>query len=170
MTIGRAAASWAVIGYPYRGKSRTVHTGDRLASPGPRPRLNSTLFVDNIFVGCDALVEAIVTERGGIPAPAVVEFVRVASNQRFGLRDQAEELLASVARRGCVKLPFTPDHATIAIAAEPRYGSGNGSGGVLNLLDLMVYAVAKARGEALLCTGKDFATTDLELHAASRPY
>ena len=120
--------------------------------------------------GCDALAEAIAAERGGIPAPAVVEFLRVASNQRFGLRPEAERLLASFARRGCLTLPFTADHATIAIAAEVQYGSGNGSGGMLNLLDLMVYAVASERGAPLLCTGKDFATTDIELHAASRPY
>jgi ribonuclease VapC len=39
---------------------------------------------------------------------------------------------------------------------------------VLNLLDLMVYAVAKERGMPLLCTGNDFATTDLAIHPASR--
>ena len=39
---------------------------------------------------------------------------------------------------------------------------------MLNLLDLMVYAVAKERGEPPLCTGNDFATTDLVMHPASR--
>jgi ribonuclease VapC len=34
----------------------------------------------------------------------------------------------------------------------------------------MVYAFAIDYGEPLLCTGKDFATTDIELHAASRPF
>src|SRR3546814_319382 len=67
-------------------------------------------------------------------------------------------------------LAFTADHAQIAIEAEPRYGSGNGNGGPLNLLDLMVYAVAKERGEPLLCTGKDFAATDVILHEASRSW
>jgi hypothetical protein len=42
------------------------------------------------------------------------------------------------------------------------------AGKALGLLDLMVYAVAKERGEPLLCTGRDFATTDLVTHAASR--
>src|SRR3546814_1038567 len=51
--------------------------------------------------GSEALVEAIVAERGGIPAPAMVEFVRVASNQRFGLRAEAEDMLAKFERRGC---------------------------------------------------------------------
>ena len=120
--------------------------------------------------GNELLVDAIVAERGGIPAPAVVEFLRVASNQRFGLREEAGDMLAKFERRGCATLPFTQDHAKIANEAEPRYGSGNGNGGPLNLLDLMVYAVAKERGEPLLCTGKDFAATDVKLHEASRPW
>ena len=37
----------------------------------------------------------------------------------------------------------------------------------LSLLDLMVYAVAKERGEALLFTGRDFMTTDVVVHPAS---
>ena len=120
--------------------------------------------------GRDALLDAIIAERGGIPAPACVEFLRVASNQRFGLREKAKEMLASFERDGCTTLAFTADHAQIAIEAEPRYGSGNGNGGPLNLLDLMVYAVAKDSGEPLLCTGKDFAATDIALHDASRPW
>ncbi len=120
--------------------------------------------------GRDALLDAIIAERGGIPAPARVEFLRVAGNQRFGLREKAKEMLASFERGGCATLAFTADHAQIAIEAEPRYGSGNGNGGSLNLLDLMVYAVAKESGEPLLCTGKDFAATDIILHAASRSW
>src|SRR3546814_19442025 len=79
----------------------------------------------------------------------------VASNQRFGLRAEAEDMLAKFERRGCATLAFTHDHARIANEAEPLYGSGNGNGGPLNLLDLMVYAVARERGGPLLCTGKD---------------
>lgn len=120
--------------------------------------------------GYNMLIDAIIAERGSIPAPASVEFLRVASNQRFGLRNEAQDLLAKFDRRGCATLAFTQDHARIAIEAEPLYGSGNGNGGPLNLLDLMVYAVAKESGEPLLCTGKDFAATDLMLHSASRAW
>jgi ribonuclease VapC len=120
--------------------------------------------------GDNRLIDAIADERGGIPAPVCLEFLRVVSGPRFALRGEAEELLAKLDRHGCVTLAFTREHAGIAITAEPRYGTGNGNGGPLNLLDLMVYAVAKERGEPLLCTGKDFAATDLELHAASRPF
>src|SRR3546814_2023535 len=97
-----------------------------------------------------------------MPEPAMVEFVRVSSNQRFGLRAEAEDMLAKFERRGCATLAFTHDHARIANEAEPLYGSGNGNGGPLNLLDLMVYAVARERGEPLLCTGKDFAVRSEE--------
>lgn len=38
------------------------------------------------------------------------------------------------------------------------------------MLDLMVYVVAKERGEPLLCTGKDFAASDLRIHSASRAW
>jgi ribonuclease VapC len=96
--------------------------------------------------------------------------MRVAGGQRLGLRVQAVKLLERLDRLGHVVVAFTASHAALACEAEPQYGSGNGRGGPLNLLDLMVYAVAKERGEPLLCTGKDFAQTDLELHAASRPY
>ena len=120
--------------------------------------------------GSEALIEAVCAERGGIPAPVSVEFLRVAGNQRFRLRQEAGELLASFERRGSPILPFTQDHARIAVSAEPLYGAGNGNGGSLNLLDLMIYAVAKERDDQLLCTGKDFARTDVQLHPASRPW
>ncbi len=65
-------------------------------------------------------------------------------------------------------LAWDARHATIAAEAQRRYGKGNGQGGKLNLLDLMVYAVAKQRDEPLLFTGRDFTTTDVEVHPASR--
>src|SRR3546814_20148468 len=79
-------------------------------------------------------------------------------------------MLAKFERRGCATLAFTHDHARIANEAEPLYGSGNGNGGPLNLLDLMVYAVARERGEPLLCTRKDFPVPDIALHKARRPW
>ena len=47
---------------------------------------------------------------------------------------------------------------------------GNSKGGKLNLLDLMVYAVAKRTGRPILCTGRDFASTDADIHPASRQW
>jgi ribonuclease VapC len=67
-------------------------------------------------------------------------------------------------------VPFNADHARTAAEANARHGKGMGQGGKLNLLDLMVYAEAKQRGEPLLCTGKDFAASDALLHPACRPW
>lgn len=120
--------------------------------------------------GHQKITAAINAEGGGIPAPARVEFLRVACGARYNLRVDADAFLAHLERFGTVVLPFTADHALIAGNANIMFGKGNGAGGTLNMLDLMVYAVAKERAEPLLCTGKDFAATDIELHAASRPY
>jgi ribonuclease VapC len=120
--------------------------------------------------GANALLDALESEPAVLPAPARVEFLRVASGSRMQLAIQAEQLLAEWEDGGLTTVPFDARHAEIASQANARYGSGNGQGGPLNLLDLMVFAVARERGEPLLCTGKDFAATDLTLHAASRPF
>ena len=120
--------------------------------------------------GADALLDALESEPAVLPAPARVEFLRVASGSRLQLAVQAQQLLAEWEDGGLTTIPFDARHAQIASEANARYGSGSGQGGPLNLLDLMVYAVARERGEPLLCTGQDFAATDLELHVASRTY
>jgi ribonuclease VapC len=116
--------------------------------------------------GAGRMLDAIESEPALLPAPARVEFLRVASGARLQLGAIASELLAEWEAGGLTTIPFDAEHARIATEANGRYGKG--MGGALNLLDLMVYAVAKERGEPLLCTGKDFAATDLALHAASR--
>jgi len=64
--------------------------------------------------------------------------------------------------------PFTPEDAIFSSEANPLYGSGNGRGGTLNMLDLMVYGMARRMERPILCTGKDFAATDIAIHRASR--
>lgn len=120
--------------------------------------------------GAEIFLDALETEAAVLPAPARVEFLRVASGSRLQLAVQAAQLLAEWEDGGLTTIPFDARHAKIASEANALYGSGNGRGGPLNLLDLMVYSVAKERGEPLLCTGKDFAATDIELHASSRPF
>lgn len=119
--------------------------------------------------GWEALRAALVDEPARLPAPAKVEFLRVASGERLGLGELAIELLDECEALGLEVVAFDDAHAGLAAQANAAFGKGSRNGGALNLLDLMVYAVAKARGEPLLCTGKDFPATDLELHAASRP-
>ncbi len=118
--------------------------------------------------GAARLLDAIESEPALLPAPARVEFLRVASGARLQLGAIAAELLAEWEAGGLTTIPFDAEHARLATQANERFGKGKG--GALNLLDLMVYAVAKERDEPLLCTGKDFAATDLELHPASRLY
>ncbi|HEX7854970.1 MAG TPA: type II toxin-antitoxin system VapC family toxin [Sphingobium sp.] len=120
--------------------------------------------------GHEAILDAIEDEQSLVPAPALGEFWTVVSGARLNAVDQASALLAEWQDGGLTVLPFNEVHAMRVREAIPLYGRGNGSGGLLNLLDLMVYAVAKESGEPLLCTGKDFAATDIALHGASRPW
>ncbi len=59
-------------------------------------------------------------------------------------------------------VPIGPAEARIAIDAWRRFGRGNHPAG-LNFGDCLSYAVAQAARRPLLCTGDDFAQTDLEL-------
>lgn len=80
----------------------------------------------------------------------------------------AAALLAKLITDGARIYDFDQASADAASFASAQYGKGNGLGGLLNILDLMVYGVAKASGLPILCTGKDFASTDAMLHPASR--
>jgi ribonuclease VapC len=59
-------------------------------------------------------------------------------------------------------VPFTEEHADIAIDAFGQYGKGHHPA-KLSMGDCFSYAVAKVAGEPLLCIGNDFAQTDLPL-------
>lgn len=118
--------------------------------------------------GADGLVDALLNERGLLPAPAQTEFQRVAALRGAGFEAIASDLLAKLEQAGLEVVPYDRAHAVIAAAAHAAYGKGNGRGGPLNLLDLMVYAVAKDRNLPLLFTGRDFVATDVLVHPASR--
>lgn len=116
------------------------------------------------------MFEALFNGRGLIPAPVIVEFRRVtalADNLPDPLIDR---LLVDLTAAGINVMAFDLASAEAAAAANPQHGAGNGEGGRLNMLDLMVYGVAKVTGLPILCTGKDFASTDAVLHPASRPW
>lgn len=103
-----------------------------------------------------------------IPAPALTETRLVVAGRRAEHLAGAEALFEVLTSADVEIHAFERRHADITGEARNRYGKGNGQGGLLNFGDLMVYAVAKQRGEPLLCTGRDFASTDLEIHPASR--
>lgn len=113
----------------------------------------------------DAILEEIVV----LPSPVIVEFSRVA--MRRGIDDDVVYAFFQQLMRGrCRVEPFSAEMAMLAHEANRRFGAGNGQGGLLNLLDLMVYATAKQLEIPILCTGNDFASTDAVIYHASRPY
>lgn len=118
--------------------------------------------------GWEAMRAALVDETARLPAPALVEFVRVAASERLGLAQPARALIDAAQATGLEIVAFTAAHAALATTANARFGAGQRQGGKLNVLDLMVYAVARDYAEPVLCTGSDFAATDIALHPASR--
>lgn len=118
--------------------------------------------------GSDGLKDAI-GGGGLVPSPALVECRRVLTHR--GARDVPahEAILMKLLVRLAVE-PFVAQDADIAAAANRAYGAGNGRGGRLNLLDLMVYATARRLGLPILCTGQDFASTDALIHPSSRSW
>jgi ribonuclease VapC len=96
----------------------------------------------------------------GIGAPTLVETTIVlASRLPF---DPSARLQAFLVQSGVQTIPFGEEHARDAAVAYARYGKGRHPA-ALNFGDCLSYAVAKLAGQPLLCTGGDFAQTDLEL-------
>jgi ribonuclease VapC len=60
-------------------------------------------------------------------------------------------------------VPITDAMGREAVAAFSRFGKGRGHPAQLNLADCLVYACAKAQRSSILCTGNDFAKTDIPL-------
>lgn len=118
--------------------------------------------------GSDAILQALIRTEGLMPAPALVEYRRVASRAPHLSDDRAEMFVSDLFARRLSVLALTPEHARVAAAANRIYGAGVAVRGTLNLLDLMVYACAKVERRPILCTGLDFTPTDAAIHPASR--
>ena len=73
--------------------------------------------------------------------------------------DEAEALLA---KYNIVPFPFNERQLAVAREAAIRFGKGRHKAG-LNFGDCFAYALAKSEGIPLLCTGSDFALTDVEI-------
>ena len=96
----------------------------------------------------------------GIGAPTLVETAIVlASRLPFEPSAQLREFLL---QSGVQTIPFGEEHSREAADAYARYGKGRHAA-ALNFGDCLCYAVAKLSGQPLLCTGDDFAETDLDL-------
>ena len=111
--------------------------------------------------GWEALRSAVTGEElVGIGAPTLLEVVLVVSGR--ARRDRSEDVREFVRDLKIVVIPFEEEHAREAAAAFARFGKGRHRA-ALNFGDCMSYAVAKLAGQPLLCTGADFARTDLPL-------
>jgi ribonuclease VapC len=73
----------------------------------------------------------------------------------------AERIDRLLAQARAEVVPFTAEHAALALEGWRRFGKGRHPAG-LNLGDCFAYALAKARGEPLLFKGNDFAQTDVK--------
>jgi ribonuclease VapC len=119
--------------------------------------------------GYEAIRNALLSEAGIIPTPVLVELHRVMAGPGNFPDPQIDQLITVLQGGRIAIAPLSVEAARAAVDANARYGTGNGRGGTLNMLDLMVYGAAVTSGRPILCTGRDFAATDAAIHPASRP-
>jgi ribonuclease VapC len=115
-----------------------------LKEPGFEVPLEKLLAARVAGIGAPTLAEAgiVLTARGG---PTV---------QRL--------LLHFVREAGLAVVPFGEAHSRAAVEAFVRFGKGRHAA-ALNFGDCMTYATARIAGQPLLCLGRDFTRTDLEI-------
>jgi ribonuclease VapC len=99
-----------------------------------------------------------------INAPTYLE-TAVVMHVRSGLEAQ-EKLDRLLSELSAEIVPFSYDHARLALAACRRYGQGSGHPAGLNFGDCFTYALAKLRDEPVLFKGNDFSRTDLRIAVA----
>jgi len=111
--------------------------------------------------GYDRVVDLLIGARGvGCGAPTLAE-AGIVLSARLGT--DARGLLGRFTQAfGVVEVPFGEDHWREASRAFLVYGKGRHKA-ALDFGDCMAYATARLAGQPLLCTGRDFARTDLEL-------
>ena len=111
--------------------------------------------------GFEPLVEKLASApTAGVGAPTLAE-AGIVLSARIG--PEAKPLLTTfLADTEIVVVPFGEIHWRTAVDAFQRYGKGRHRAG-LNFGDCMSYATANLAEQPLLCTGSDFAKTDLLL-------
>jgi ribonuclease VapC len=113
-----------------------------------------------------AFVAAIATESSRlISAPTYLE-TAIVMHARSGPEGQ-EKLGRLLFELSAEIVPFTGDHAALAVAAYRQYGKGTGHPAGLNFGDCFTYALAKLCDEPVLFKGNDFSRTDLRIAVAS---
>ena len=108
-----------------------------------------------------ALIDKLATaERAGIGAPTLA-FTELALARDLGRN--AHPLLARFLQEfGLVVVPFGEAHCRAAAEAFHRFGRGRHAAG-LEPADCLAYATARLARQPLLCQGRRFSRTDLEL-------
>ena len=95
----------------------------------------------------------------GIGAPTLAETgIVLAARMATDSRGMLARFLAEAAM---TTIPFSDAHWSTAVDAWLRFGKGRHRA-ALNFGDCLAYATARIAGQPLLCTGDDFAQTDLE--------
>jgi len=111
--------------------------------------------------GYQALLEKIATAPVvGVGMPTLTETAIVLSAR---LGTDVRGLLARFLMEGSIEtIPFGDAHFGMAVEAWLAHGRGRHPAG-LNFGDCLAFATAQVAGQPLLCTGEDFAKTDLDL-------
>jgi len=115
-----------------------------LREPGFEPLVSKVARAEALAVGAPTLAEA-----------GIVLTARLGKDARGLLQGLLREWDAAT-------VAFGEEHWREAVTAYDRFGRGRHAAR-LNFGDCMAYAVARLADEPLLCTGGDFAKTDLEL-------
>lgn len=118
--------------------------------------------------GHERLREAVVNEDNAIPTPVLAEFHLVTSRDRNAPNPDAQSFLATLLGQRSRIEGFSAEDAMLVPQAHQQHGRGNGLGGKLNLLDVMIYCMARRLQLPILCAGRDFVPTGIMIHPASR--
>lgn len=111
--------------------------------------------------GFEAPLEKLLAARiAGVGAPTLAES-GIVLQARGGPAIQ-RLLLHFVREAGVAVVPFGEVHARTAVEAFTRFGRGRHAA-ALNFGDCMSYATARVAGRPLLCLGRDFTRTDIEI-------
>lgn len=105
-----------------------------------------------------AIAEVLAASAGSqMSAPTRVELALV-----VGTMMSTDELDHLLTQYGIEVVSFSPTQARLADEAHRRFGRGNHPAR-LNLGDTYTYALARDAGQPVLCSGNDFAQTDVLL-------
>jgi ribonuclease VapC len=111
--------------------------------------------------GVDPLIAKLGAARTvGIGTPTLVE-TGIVLTARLGA-DTRPLLAEFMTEFSILPVPFGEAHWREAVYAYRRFGKGRHAA-ALNFGDCLSYATAKLARQPILCTGRDFARTDLDL-------